>query len=206
MCLLLKGRDLRMNCLESRIAADGVALPGNILKVDSFLNHQIDVKLLREMGREFYGLFKDKQNIINKILTVEASGIAIACYVAEQFDCPLVFAKKGKRKNVGPDVLTAEVFSFTKGETYQVAVSRKYIGPGDHILIIDDFLANGQAVLGLSEICKNAGAVVEGAGIAVTKVFQQGERLLKEAGIDVRSLAAVESMEDGNIVFRSSDA
>lgn len=206
MCLLLKGRDLRMNCLESRIAADGVALPGNILKVDSFLNHQIDVKLLREMGREFYSLFKDKQNIINKILTVEASGIAIACYVAEQFDCPLVFAKKGKHKNVGPDVLTAEVFSFTKGETYQVAVSRKYIGPGDHILIIDDFLANGQAVLGLREICENAGAVVEGAGIAITKAFQQGERLLKEAGIDVRSLAAVESMEDGKIVFRFSDA
>ena len=202
MTLLWKGRDFGMNCLESRIAADGVVLPGNILKVDSFLNHQIDVKLLREMGREFYELFKDKQKDINKILTVEASGIAIACYVAEQFDCPLVFAKKGQHKNVGPDVLTAEVFSFTKGQTYEIAVSSKYIAPGDRILIIDDFLANGQAVLGLDSICKEAGAVVEGAGIAVTKAFQQGEQLLKDAGIDVRSLAVIESMDGGVIKFR----
>lgn len=191
-----------LNCLERRILESGTVLPGNILKVDNFLNHQIDVKLLREMGREFYELFKDKQNVINKILTVEASGIAIACYVAEQFDCPLVFAKKGQHKNVGSGVYTAEVFSFTKGKTCEVAVSSKYIGEGDHILIIDDFLAEGQAVLGLKSVCDQAGAVVEGVGIAITKGFQRGEGLLKAAGVDVRSLAVIESMDNCEIRFR----
>ncbi len=154
------------------------------------------------MGREFHDLFEDKQNVINKILTVEASGIAIACYVAEQFDCPLVFAKKGKHKNVDPGVYSAEVFSFTKGRAYDITVSSKYLGEGDHVLIIDDFLAEGQALLGLKSICEQAGAAVEGAGIAITKGFQKGEGLLKASGVDVRSLAVIESMDNCEIRFR----
>lgn len=190
-----------MNSLQKRILKDGKALPGNILKVDSFLNHQIDIDLLRLMGRDFYELFKDKN--ISKILTVEASGIAIACYAAEYFKVPVVFAKKGSHKNVGPDVYTAEVFSFTKGPSYEIAVSKLYLHPEDKVLIIDDFLANGQAVLGLQKIINEAGASLVGAGIAITKAFQPGEQLLLDAGIDVRSLAAIESMEDGNVIFRS---
>lgn len=189
-----------MNSLQKKILSDGIALPGNILKVDSFLNHQIDITLLREIGKDFYELFKDKE--INKILTIEASGIAIACYTAEYFHTPVVFAKKGQHKNVGTDVFTAEVFSFTKGTSYEVAVSKKYLHPEDKVLIIDDFLANGQAVLGLQKIIEEAGATLCGAGIAITKAFQPGEKLLLDAGIDVRSLAVVESMENGEIRFR----
>lgn len=189
-----------MNCLEKKILSDGKVLPGNVLKVDSFLNHQIDIHLLREMGKEFYNLFKDKN--INKILTVEASGIAIACYAAEYFDVPVVFAKKGQHKNVGTDVYTAEVFSFTKGKSYTISVSKLYLHPEDRILIIDDFLANGQAVLGLQKIINEAGATLCGAGIAITKTFQPGEKLLVDAGIDVKSLAAVENMDNETIKFR----
>lgn len=189
-----------MNCLEKKILSDGKVLPGNVLKVDSFLNHQIDIHLLREMGKEFYNLFKDKN--INKILTVEASGIAIACYAAEYFDVPVVFAKKGQHKNVGTDVYTAEVFSFTKGKSYTISVSKLYLHPEDRILIIDDFLANGQAVLGLQKIINEAGATLCGAGIAITKTFQPGEKLLIDAGIDVKSLAAVENMDNETIKFR----
>lgn len=191
-----------MNILQKKILTDGEALPGNILKVDSFLNHRIDVRALREIGKDFYELFKDKANDINKILTVEASGIALACYAAEYFDVPVVFAKKGQHKNIGSDVFTAEVFSFTKGTTYEIAVSRLYLHPEDKILIIDDFLANGQAVLGLQKIVKDAGATLVGAGIAITKAFQPGEKMLLDAGIDVRSLAAIERMDGGNIIFR----
>ncbi len=189
-----------MNSLQKRILADGKVLPGNILKVDSFLNHQIDISLLHDMGEDFHNLFSDKN--INKILTIEASGIAIACYTAEYFDVPVVFAKKGQHKNVGSDVFTAEVFSFTKGTTYEIAVSKLYLHPDDRVLIIDDFLANGQAVLGLQKIINDAGATLCGAGIAITKAFQPGEELLLKAGIDVRSLAVIESMEGGRIVFR----
>lgn len=189
-----------MNSLQKKIISDGKVLPGNILKVDSFLNHQIDISLLRDMGKDFYSLFKDKN--INKILTIEASGIAIACYAAEYFQVPVVFAKKGSHKNVGNDVYTAEVFSYTKGTSYEVAVSRLYLHPDDRILIVDDFLANGQAVLGLQKIIKDAGATLCGAGIAITKAFQPGEQLLIDAGIDVKSLAAIESMDNGTVVFR----
>ncbi len=189
-----------MNSLQKRIMTDGTVLPGNILKVDSFLNHQIDTGLLKDMSKDFYDLFKDKN--INKILTIEASGIAIACYVADHFNVPVVFAKKGKHKNVGSDVYTAEVFSYTKGTSYEVSVSKRYISPDDRILIIDDFLANGQAVLGLQKIIDDAGAELCGAGIAITKCFQQGEQLLLDAGIDVKSLAAIESMENCVIKFR----
>ncbi len=189
-----------MNSLQKRILADGKVLPGNILKVDSFLNHQIDISLLHDMGEDFHNLFIDKN--INKILTIEASGIAIACYTAEYFDVPVVFAKKGQHKNVGSDVFTAEVFSFTKGTTYEIAVSKLYLHPDDRVLIIDDFLANGQAVLGLQKIINDAGATLCGAGIAITKAFQPGEELLLKAGIDVRSLAVIDSMEGGRIVFR----
>ncbi len=189
-----------MNSLQKRILTDGTVLPGNILKVDSFLNHQIDTSLLRDMGKDFYELFKNKN--ITKILTIEASGIAIACYAADFFGVPVVFAKKGKHKNVGKDVWTAEVFSYTKGTSYEVSVSKLYINENDRILVIDDFLANGQAVLGLQKIINDAGAELCGAGIAITKCFQQGEKLLLDAGIDVKSLAAIESMEDCVIKFR----
>ena len=153
------------------------------------------------MGKDFYTLFKDKN--INKILTIEASGIAIACYTAEHFNVPVVFAKKGTHKNVGNDVYTAEVFSYTKGTSYEVAVSKLYLHPEDRVLIIDDFLANGQAVLGLQKIIEDAGATLCGAGIAITKAIQQGEKLLIDAGIDVKSLAAIESMDNGTVVFRA---
>ena len=189
-----------MKLLEERIRKDGIVKPGNVLKVDSFLNHQIDTAFICELGKEFYRLYKDEK--ITKILTIEASGIAIACYTAEYFHTPVVFAKKGQHKNVGTDVFTAEVFSFTKGTSYEVAVSKKYLHSEDKILIIDDFLANGQAVLGLQKIIDEAGATLCGAGIAITKAFQPGEKLLLDAGIDVRSLAVVESMENGEIRFR----
>ncbi|MBQ8210320.1 MAG: xanthine phosphoribosyltransferase [Clostridia bacterium] len=189
-----------MNSLQKKILSEGKVLPGNILKVDGFLNHQIDIALLKDMGKDFYELFKDKN--ITKILTIEASGIAIACYTAEYFNVPVVFAKKGQHKNVGKDVFTAEVFSFTKGTSYEVAVSQLYLKPDDRVLIIDDFLANGQAVLGLQKIIEDAGATLCGAGIAITKAFQSGEQLLIDAGIDVKSLAAIESMENGTVVFR----
>ncbi len=196
-------RDENMNSLQKRILKDGKVLDGDILKVDSFLNHQIDVSLLEDMGRDFYELFKDCN--INKILTVEASGIAIACFAAQRFNVPVVFAKKGYHKNVGNDVYTAEVFSFTKGTSYTVSVSKAYLNKGDRILVIDDFLANGQAVLGLKKIIADAGAELCGCGIAIEKGFQKGGAELREAGIDVKSLAIVESMDNGKIVFRDEN-
>ncbi|MBQ3183374.1 MAG: xanthine phosphoribosyltransferase [Clostridia bacterium] len=190
-----------MKLLEDKILSSGTVLPGNILKVDSFLNHQLDVKLLNELGKEFYRLFSDYK--ITKILTVEASGIAIACFAAQYFDVPVVFAKKGHHKNIGTDVYTAEVFSFTKGTSYTVFVSRKYLSSDDTVLIIYDFLANGQAALGLKSIVENAGAKLAGVGIAIEKGFQDGGKNLREAGVNLKSLAIVDSMTDDSISFRN---
>ncbi len=192
-----------MKLLEEKILSCGSVLPGNILKVDSFLNHQLDVALLNELGKEFHRLFSSYN--ITKILTVEASGIAIACFAAQYFDVPVVFAKKGHHKNIGTDCYTAEVFSFTKGTSYTVAVSRKYLSADDRILVIDDFLANGQAALGLKKIVEDAGAELCGVGIAIEKGFQDGGKKLRESGVNVKSLAIVDSMTDDSISFREDD-
>ncbi len=192
-----------MKLLEEKILSCGTVLPGNILKVDSFLNHQLDVSLLSELGKEFYRLFSEYN--ITKILTVEASGIPIACFAAQHFDVPVVFAKKGHHKNIGNDVYTAEVFSFTKGTSYTIFVSRKYLSAEDNVLIIDDFLANGQAVLGLKKIIEDAGATLQGVGIAIEKGFQDGGKQIREQGVNLRSLAIIESMTDNSISFRDDD-
>ena len=191
-----------MNFLEEKIVKEGVVKKGNILKVDSFLNHQMDVKLFRQMGEEFKKRFADKP--INKILTVEASGIGIACIVAECFDVPVVFAKKSKSVNIDGEVYNAEVESFTHQCKNQVLVSKKFLNPEDHILIIDDFLANGCALQGLISIVSQAGGTVEGIGIAIEKGFQQGGRIIRNLGFQLESLAIVESMDasDGSVVFR----
>ncbi|MBR3767242.1 MAG: xanthine phosphoribosyltransferase [Clostridia bacterium] len=192
-----------MKLLEDKILSCGTVLPGNILKVDSFLNHQLDVSLLSELGKEFYRLFSDCN--ITKILTVEASGIPIACFAAQHFDVPVVFAKKGHHKNIGNDIYTAEVFSFTKGTSYTIFVSKKYLSRGDNVLVIDDFLANGQAVLGLKKIIEDAGATLQGVGIAIEKGFQNGGKQIREQGVNLRSLAIVDSMTDDSISFRNDD-
>lgn len=192
-----------MKLLEERIRKDGVIKPGNVLKVDSFLNHQMDVELFDAMGAEFKRLFAE--NPINKILTIEASGIGIACVVAQHFHVPVVFAKKSQSINLDGESYITKVESFTHKRTYDVIVSKKYLNPEDHILISDDFLANGCAVNGLIDLIRSAGATVEGVGIAIEKGFQEGGRLIREKGIHVESLAIVESMNDetGEIVFRS---
>ena len=192
-----------MKLLEDKILSCGTVLPGHILKVDSFLNHQLDVSLLSELGKEFYRLFADCS--ITKILTVEASGIPIACFAAQHFDVPVVFAKKGHHKNIGGDCYTAEVYSYTKGTSYTIFVSKKYLSETDNVLVIDDFLANGQAVLGLKEIVEDAGASLQGVGIAIEKGFQDGGKKIREAGIRLKSLAIVDSMTDDSISFRSDD-
>ena len=194
-----------MNFLEERIARNGVVKEGNVLKVDSFLNHQMDVRLFHQMGEEFRRRFAGKN--INKILTIESSGIGIACIVAECFDVPVVFAKKTKSINIDGDVYQAEVVSFTHQCKNQVIVSKKFLGPEDHVLIIDDFLANGCALQGLISILQQAGATVEGIGIAVEKGFQTGGQVIRNLGYQLESLAIVESMDPatGAIVFRSQD-
>lgn len=192
-----------MKLLEERICREGLILPGNVLKVDMFLNHQIDVKLITEMGKEFYHIFS--QESITKILTVEASGIPIACAAAAFFDVPVVFAKKGQRKNMGPDFYTAEVFSFTKGSEYTMHVSKNYLSAADRVLIIDDFLANGAALTGLTDILAQSGASLAGVGIAIEKVFQGGGEKFRSRGIPISSLAMIESMDNGEIVFCSND-
>ncbi len=192
-----------MKLLEEKILNFGTVLPGNILKVDSFLNHQIDVALLSELGKEFYRLFSTYN--ITKILTVEASGIPIACFAAQHFNVPVVFAKKGHHKNIGTDVYTAEVFSYTKGTSYTIFVSKKYLSADDNVLVIDDFLANGQAVLGLKKIVEDAGASLQGVGIAIEKGFQNGGKQIREQGVLVKSLAIVDSMTDDSISFREDD-
>ena len=191
-----------MNFLEERIVKDGIVKEGNVLKVDSFLNHQMDVELLDRMGKEFYDRFRDKQ--INKILTIEASGIAIACFAAKHFGVPMVFAKKSKSVNIDGDMHVAEVESFTHKCKNQVIVSKRFLGEGDRVLIIDDFLANGCALQGLISITEGAGATVEGIGIAIEKGFQIGGRVIRNLGYQLESLAIVESMnaETGEIVFR----
>jgi len=192
-----------MNCLEERIIKDGVVKEGNVLKVDSFLNHQMDVQLFNEMGEEYAKRFAGKP--INKILTIEASGIGIASVVALHFDsAPVVFAKKSKSINIDGDMYTAEVESFTHKNTNHVIVSKRFLGPDDHVLIIDDFLANGCALQGLIQICQQAGATVEGIGIAIEKGFQQGGRIIRNLGYQLESLAIVEEMdaETGKIIFR----
>ncbi len=188
-----------MKLLEDKILTCGTVLPGNILKVDSFLNHQLDVKFINELGKEIYNSFSSDD--ITKILTVEASGIALACAAAAYFDVPVVFAKKGHHSNVGSDVYSAEVFSYTKGKQYSVTVSKKFLSPDDNILIIDDFLATGEACLGLKKIVSDAGASLAGVAAAIEKKFQNGGNTLRADGIKVRSLAVIESMTDDSICF-----
>lgn len=193
-----------MNCLEERIIKDGVVKEGNVLKVDSFLNHQMDVALFDEMGAEYARRFKGKS--INKILTIEASGIGIASVVARHFgNCPVVFAKKAKSINLDGEMYTAEVESFTHKNTNHVIVSKKFLTNADHVLIIDDFLANGCALQGLIQICGQAGATVEGIGIAIEKGFQPGGQMIRNLGYQLESLAIVESMDasTGKIVLRA---
>lgn len=192
-----------MKLLEERIRKDGTVKAGNVLKVDSFLNHQMDIDLFNEMGKEWARLFSERK--ITKILTVEASGIGIACVAAQHFHVPVVFAKKSQSVNIDGEVYSTKIESFTHKRVYDVIVSKKFLHPEDHILIIDDFLANGCALEGLIDIVNKAGASVEGVGIAVEKGFQKGGDLIRSKGIRVESLAIVESMDDktGEIVFRS---
>ena len=191
-----------MKLLEERIRKDGIIKPGNVLKVDSFINHQMDVELISEMGKEWKRLFAEKK--INKILTIEASGIGIACIAAVHFNVPVVFAKKAKSINLDGEMYTAEVESFTHKNKNQVIVSKKFLSEDDHVLIIDDFLANGCALQGLIQIVQAAGATVEGIGIAVEKGFQPGGRIIRNLGYQLESLAIVDGMNDetGEIIFR----
>ncbi len=193
-----------MEQLEKRIIRDGEVYPGNVLKVSSFLNHQMDIALLRDMGREWKRLFADAG--INKILTIEASGIGIACIAALEFGCPVVFAKKSKTLNLGKDVYTAKVESFTHKTVSDVVVDRRYLGPSDRVLIIDDFLANGKALEGLMAILEQAGAQLCGIGIAIEKGFQGAGDRIRAKGIRLESLAIVEEMdaESGTIRFRET--
>ena len=191
-----------MKLLEERIRKDGIVKPGNVLKVDSFLNHQMDVELFNEMGKEFKRLFADRP--INKILTIEASGIGIACVVAQHFQVPVVFAKKAKSINLDGEMYTTKIESFTHKKVYDVIVAKKFLSEEDHVLIIDDFLANGCAAAGLIDLIQSAGATVEGVGIAIEKGFQQGGDIIRGKGVHVESLAIIESMDDetGTLTFR----
>ncbi len=194
-----------MKLLEDRIRKDGIVKEGNVLKVDSFLNHQMDVTLFHEMGLEWKRLFSDKP--INKILTIEASGIGIACVAAECFNVPVVFAKKAASINLDGEMFTSKVESFTKKKVFDIIVSKKFLSPDDHILIIDDFLANGCAVMGLIDLINESGATLEGVGIAIEKGFQQGGRIIRDRGIQLESLAIIESMDasTGEIIFRQNE-
>lgn len=191
-----------MNFLEERILKDGIIKEGNVLKVDSFLNHQMDIDLFNEIGREFKKRFEGKE--INKILTIEASGIGIACIAAQHFHVPVVFAKKSQSINLEGEMLVAEVESFTHKCKNNVIVAKKFLNPEDKVLIIDDFLANGCAVQGLIQIVQSAGASVEGIGIVIEKGFQSGGRIIRNLGFQLESLAIIEKMdvEDGSVVFR----
>ncbi len=190
-----------MKLLEDRILKEGQVRPGNVLKVDCFLNHQLDVNLLDAMGEEFYRLFKEDG--INKILTIEASGIAIACMAARHFNVPVIFAKKAKSKNIDGDVYTSTVHSYTYGKDYDITMAQKFLGPEDRVLIIDDFMAVGKAMHGLLDICQQAGAQVAGIGIAIEKGFQQGGDSLRKQGYKLESLAIVDKMnDDGTLEFR----
>ena len=190
-----------MRLLEERIKEDGQVRPGNILKVDSFLNHQLDVSLLEQLGKEFFERFKDKG--ITRILTIEASGIALACLAAQYFKVPVVFAKKAKSKNLDGELYTSTVHSFTYGKDFTVTLSKKFLTKDDTVLLIDDFLAVGKAMRGLIDICGQAEANIAGIGIAIEKGFQSGGKDLREMGFDVYSLAIIDEMDDeGNISFK----
>ncbi|MBE5961547.1 MAG: xanthine phosphoribosyltransferase [Lachnospiraceae bacterium] len=191
-----------MQLLKDRIIKDGNVKPGNVLKVDSFLNHQMDIELFNEIGKEFKRLFADLN--ITKILTIEASGIGIACIVAQYFNVPVVFAKKAQSINIDGEVYSTKIESFTHKKTYDVIVSKRFLNKDDRVLIIDDFLANGCALVGLIDLVVSAGASVEGIGIVIEKGFQSGGEIIREMGIRLESLAIVESMnaEDGTVVFR----
>ena len=192
-----------MQLLKDRIRKDGKIKEGNVLKVDSFLNHQMDVKLFQEIGKEFKRRFEGEE--ITKILTIEASGIGIACVAAEVFDVPVVFAKKTQTKNIAGDVYTTKVESFTHGRVYDIIVSREFLGKGDKVLLIDDFLANGKALEGLAELVKKSGAELVGAGVVIEKGFQVGGDIIRSKGIHLESLAIVESRDEktGEVVFRN---
>lgn len=191
-----------MKLLEDRIRKDGKVKAGNVLKVDSFLNHQMDIALFQELGKEFKRRFEGEE--VNKILTIEASGIGIACVVAESFGVPVVFAKKTKTKNIAGDVYTSKVESFTHGRVYDIIVSKEFLGKGDKVLLIDDFLANGKALEGLAQLVEDSGAELVGAGIVIEKGFQVGGELIRSRGIRLESLAIIENMDEetGAITFR----
>lgn len=193
-----------MQLLKDRIRKDGKVKEGNVLKVDSFLNHQMDVKLFREIGKEFKRRFEGEE--INKILTIEASGIGIACIAAEVFDVPVVFAKKNQTKNIAGDVYTTKVESFTHGRVYDIIVAKEFLGKGDKVLLIDDFMANGKALEGLAQLVEDSGAELVGAGIVIEKGFQPGGDILRKR-THLESLAIVESMDEktGEIVFRDDE-
>ena len=191
-----------MNLLQEKIIKEGVIKPGNVLKVDSFLNHQIDVPFISELGKEFKTLFAGKK--VDKILTIEASGIGIACLTAIYFGVPVLFAKKSAGSNMDKEMYETEVHSYTHNKTNRVVASKKYLSRGEHILIMDDFLANGCAVEGLIELVKQAGGIVEGVGICIEKGFQEGGDRLRQKGYDLKSLAIIEKMDaaTGTITFR----
>ena len=189
-----------MELLAARIRRDGKIRGGDVLKVDSFLNHQMDVELFNQIGQEFYRLFGGCG--VNKILTIEASGIGIACITAQYFHCPVIFAKKNKTKNIAGDVYTSKVESFTHGKVYDIIVSREFLLPSDRVLLIDDFLANGSALQGLIQLVRSAGAELVGAGICVEKAFQPGGGMIRGMGVRVESLARIASMsEEEGVTF-----
>ena len=189
-----------MDALKERILREGRVRPGNILKVDSFLNHQIDVAFLQEIGEEFHRIFGGLP--ITKILTIESSGIAVACMTAQSFGVPVVFAKKAQTKNLDGSLYRSIVRSYTYGKVYDVVLSKRFLGPEDHVLILDDFLANGCAAEGLIDMIGQAGASLEGVGIVIEKGFQEGGKMLREKGVNLHSLAIIESMTDNAVVFR----
>ena len=191
-----------MKLLEDRIRKDGVVKEGNVLKVDRFLNHQMDIELFQEIGKEFKRRFANEN--VNKILTIEASGIGIACVAAESFHVPVVFAKKTQTKNIAGEVYRTQVESFTHGRIYDIIVSKQFLGKGDRVLLIDDFLANGKALEGLAQLVQDSGAELVGAGIVIEKGFQRGGDVIRAKGIHLESLAIVDGMNDktGEIIFR----
>ena len=191
-----------MKLLEDRIRKDGVVKEGNVLKVDRFLNHQMDIELFQEIGKEFKRRFANEN--VNKILTIEASGIGIACVAAESFHVPVVFAKKTQTKNIAGEVYRTQVESFTHGRIYDIIVSKELLGKGDRVLLIDDFLANGKALEGLAQLVQDSGAELVGAGIVIEKGFQRGGDVIRAKGIHLESLAIVDGMNDktGEIIFR----
>ena len=189
-----------MELLKKRILSDGVVKPGNILKVDSFLNHQMDIALINEIGREFRRIFSDSP--VTKILTIEASGIGIACITAQYFNVPVVFAKKAQSINLDGDMYITQVQSYTHKKVYDVILAKRFLSPEDHVLLIDDFLANGCALMGLIDIVKKSGASLTGAGIVIEKGFQTGGQQIRDMGVRVESLAIIDSMSESGLTFR----